>query len=284
MSELKPEAILTFLGFTPTEITTEEKFKTEFENKFGVKDQLLKDPTFTSKIYGQRVGSIEAKAKSGFKKMGVEFSPEEIKDKGVEDLIEIGFLKVADLNKKAIEDLEKSYKGTVDEQVKQWKDKHQLAINELGETKGLLVKTSADLDSFKKEVSNKSKLDIITRFKKEALEKLKFKQDTTPLHKLGFETDINSKYEFDLDEQENPFVKDKKTGQRIPSKKVTGQFMTADEIFNEELVRNNMAELNKDGGKPAPKTNQFDLASSNTSGQPAKTLFIHPSALRAAGM
>ncbi|MFI5404905.1 MAG: hypothetical protein ACHQ1D_00180 [Nitrososphaerales archaeon] len=253
MSELKPESILSFLGFKPEEIKTEEDFKSNFESKFGIKDQLLKDPAFTGKIFGQRVGSIEAKLKSNAKKMGVEFTPDEIKDKSVEEIQEIAFTKIAELNKKAMEDLEKSTKGTVDEQVKSWKEKYQSVESKLKETEGLLSKTSSDYEGFKKEAINKSKSDIITRFKKETLDKLKFRQGTTSIHKLGFETDINSKYEVDLDEHENPFVKDKKTGQRIPSKKVTGQFMTADEIFNEELVKNDMAELNKDGGKPAPR-------------------------------
>lgn len=283
MNELKPESILTFLGFKAEEIKTEEDFKTQFEGKFGIKEQLAKDPTFTSKIYGQRVGSIEAKAKSGFKKMGVEFAPEEIKDKGVEDVIEIGLLKVADLNKKSMEDLEKSSKGSVDEQVKEWKEKYKSIQTKLEETEGLLNKTSTDYEGFRKEVLNKSKSDNITRFKKDVIGKLEFKQDITPVEKVGFEALLSSKYDFDLDEQENPYVKDKKTGQRIPSKKVTGQFMTAEEILNEELVANKLAKLNKDGGKPAPKTSQFDLGGGNT-GQPSKTLFIHPSARKAAGM
>ncbi len=54
MSEsIKPEAILTYLGFEAEKIKTEDDFKSQFESKFGVKELLLKYPSFTSKIFGQ---------------------------------------------------------------------------------------------------------------------------------------------------------------------------------------------------------------------------------------
>lgn len=251
MSELKPEAILTFLGFEADKNKTEEEFKANFETKFGIKDQLLKDPAFTGKIFGQKIGSIEAKVKSNAKKMGVEFTPEEIKDKGVEDILELSFTKIADMNKKAMDDMEKASKGTVDEQVKDWKVKYKSVEDKLKDTEGLLVKTTNDFDGYKKEQVTRFKSENINRFKKEVIGKLEFKQDISPVEKMGFETVLDKKYEFDLDENQTPFVKDRTSGQRIPSKKVTGQFMTADEILQDELIANKLAKINKNGGQPA---------------------------------
>lgn len=288
MPEIKPESILTYLGFEPEKITTEEEFKTQFESKFGIKDQLLKDPAFTGKIFGQKVGSIEAKIKSNAKKMGVEFAPDEIKDKGVEDILELSFTKIAELNKKAMEDLEKTSKGTVEEQVKTWKDKYQSVESKLKDTEGLLSKTSSEFEGYKKDQLTKAKTETITNFRKGALGKLDFKQDITPVEKVGFESVINDKYDFDLDETGTPFVKDKKTGNRIPSKKVTGQFMTAEEIFQEELIANKLAKINPSGNKPAPKFGGMGTQSASTPGteqkEGAKTLFIHPKARQAAGV
>lgn len=283
MSELKPEVILTYLGFEADKIKTEDDFKTQFEGKFGIKETLKKDPSFTAEIFGKRVGSIDSKLKSSAKKMGIEFSKEEIEGKQVEDVIELSFTKIAELNKKAMEDLEKSTKGTVDEQVKTWKEKYQSVESKLKDTEGLLTKTSTEFDNFKKEQVNKSKADTITGFRKSAIAKLEFKQDITPVEKMGFETVLAEKYEFDLDENSNPFVKDKKTGQRIPSKKQTGTFMTADEILQEELIANKLAKINPNGGQKVNKyANPLQVVPEGQGEQ--KKIYIHPGALRAAGL
>lgn len=278
---IKPESIFTFLGFKTEEIKTDEDFKTQFEAKFGIKDALLKDPAFTGKIFGQRVGSIEAKVKANAKKMGVDFTPEELNDKQVEDILELSFTKIADMNKKAMDDLDKASKGTVDEQIKTWKEKYNQLESKHKDVEGLLTKTSSEFEGFKKEQVNKFKADNINNFKKTALGKLEFKQDISAVEKMGFESVLNDKYDFDLDENQTPFIKDKKTGQRIPSKKTTGQFMTADEILQEELISNKLAKINPQGGKPAPK---YGVASSSQSEGGAKPLFIHPAARAAAGM
>lgn len=251
MSELKPEAILTFLGFEADKNKTEEEFKTNFETKFGIKDQLLKDPAFTGKIFGQKIGSIEAKVKSNAKKMGVEFTPDEIKDKGVEDILELSFTKIADMNKKAMEDLEKASKGTVDEQVKGWKEKYTQVEAKAKEWEGMANKTATEFDGYKKDQVNRMKSDTISNFRQAEMGRLEFKQDAGVIEKKGFDSYINEKYDFDLDENQSGYMKDKTTGQRIPSKKVTGQFMTTFEILNDELNAVKLAKINKNGGQPA---------------------------------
>lgn len=249
MSELKPESIITFLGFKPEEIKSEEDFKTNFEKEFGRKSQLMQDKDFTSKIFGQRVGSIENRFLSNVKKMGIDIPKEELKDKPVEEIMEIALLKIADTNKRAMDELEKQSKGTTDEQVKQWKDKYKSVEDKLKETEGLLSKTATDFEGYKKDTANKFKETTLNRYKNEALGKVKFKQNATEVEKKGFMTILADKYDFDLDENEQFFVKDKKSGQRIPSSKVTGQFKTAEEILNEELIANKLAEINPNGGQ-----------------------------------
>ena len=283
MSDLKPEAILAYLGFEADKVKTEDDFKSQFDGKFGVKELLLKDPKFTGEIYGKKIGSIEAKVKANAKKMGVEFAPDEIKDKGVEDILELSFTKIADLNKKAMDDLEKASKGTVDEQVKTWKEKAAAYESKLKDTESLLTKTSSEFDGYKKDAVTRVKSETISNFKKSAIAKLEFKQDITSVEKVGFESVLNDKYVFDLDETGSPFVADKK-GQRIPSKKQTGTFMTADEILQDELIVNKLAKINKNGGeRVAPKYGGQQQPAS-PSGEGAKTLFIHPAARAAAGI
>lgn len=282
MSELKPEAILTYLGFEADKIKTEDDFKAQFDSKFGVKDLLLKDPAFTGKIFGQKVGAIETKIKSNAKKMGVEFAPEEIKDKGVEDILELSFQKIADLNKKAMEDIEKTSKGSVEEQVKVWKEKYQATESKLKDTEGLLTKTSSEFEGFKKDQQVRAKNEAINNFKKAHLGKLEFKQDITPVEKMGFESVLAEKYEIDIDEAEGPFPKDKKTGQRIPSKKQVGKFMSFEEILHEELIANKLAKINPAGGKPAPKYGQPPVAAAEGHQPAAKPLYINPRARAAA--
>ena len=254
MSELKPESIISYLGFTPEEIKTEEDFKTNFEKKFGIKDQLLKDPSFTSKVYGERIGVIESKVKTQAKRMGVDFTKEELHDKKFEDIVELSFNKIAELNKYAMEKLEKESKGTVDEQVKTWKEKYTQVETKAKEYEKMKNDITQEFEGYKKETANKAKQQEINNFKKLVMGKMDFKQDITPVERRGFETLTAEKYDFDLDENNTPYIKDKKTGQRIPSKKVIGQFMTAEEILQEELNANKLARINKDGGKPIFRT------------------------------
>jgi hypothetical protein len=249
MSEIKPEAIITFLGFKPEEIKTEEDFKTNFTKKFGIKDDLLNDKDFVGKIFGKRVGSIESAVKSQAKKMGIDFTKEEIEGKPVEDIVELSFNKIAELNKNAMDKFEKESKGTVDEQVKTWKEKQKATEDKLKDTEGLLAKTTQDFEGYKKDTVTKYKQDNINNYKKSVLGKLEFKQDITPVERVGFEAVLGEKYDFDLDENNAPYIKDKKSGQRIPSKKVIGQFMNAEEILQEELIANKLAILNHSGGQ-----------------------------------
>ncbi len=109
--------------------------------------------------------------------MGVDFTPEEIKDKQVEDILELSFTKIADMNKKAMEDMEKASKGTVDEQVKTWKEKYTQVEAKAKEWEGMANKTATEFEGYKKEQINKSKFDSINGFKKSAISKLEFKQD-----------------------------------------------------------------------------------------------------------
>lgn len=281
MSELKPEAILSFLGFKPEEIKTEEDFKSTFETKFGVKDQLINDKEFVGKIFGKRVGSIDTAAKSGFKKMGVEFAKEEVDGKPVEEVIEIGLNKIAELNKKAMEDFEKTSKGTTDEQVKEWKNKYKALEDKYKDTEGLLSKTAQDFEGYKKQTANQFKAENINRYKKDVIGKLEFKQDINPVEKIGFESLLDSKYEFDLDENQSPYIKDKKTGERLKSKKTIGTFMTAEEVLQEELIANKLAKINPSGGKAAPKFTTKMAPPPQAEGG-AKPLYIHPAARAAA--
>ena len=271
---IKPEEILTFLGYEAKDLKTIDEFKTKFGEKFGIKEDLLKDKDFTSKIFGQRLGSIEAKLKSHAKKMAVEFTPEEIKDKTVEEIQEITFTKIAEMNAKAMEDVVNNSKGTVDEQVKTWKEKATATETKLKDTEALLIKTTTDYEGFKAEAITKGKTDTLSRFKTDAIAKLAFKQNVTPVEKAGFDSVIASKYEFDLDENNAPYVKDKTSGQRIASTKVVGQFKSIDEILQTELIDNKLAIINGDGGKPAPKAGlQLDLSVPTE-----KKLYIHPNA------
>lgn len=253
MSDLKPEALLEYLGFKPEEVKDLDTFKKSFDTEFGRKAQLINDKEFVGKIFGQRVGSIENKFKSIVKKMGVELTDEEVKGKSVEEIQEYAMLKIADINKKAMEDLEKSSKGSKDEQVKEWKDKYTALDSKFKDTQSLLEKTSSDFEGFKKESAGKFRESTLNRFKNDAFGKIKFRQNATEIEKKGFMSVIADKYDFDLDENEQFFIKDKKSGNRIPSTKVTGQFKTAEDVLSEELIANKLAEVNPQGGQKAYK-------------------------------
>lgn len=278
---IEAKDILGYLGYeNPDKITSMDDFKKVFDPKFGIKADLLLDKKFVGEIYGKKIGSIETKFKSLITKSAGEFSAEEIKDLKVEEIMELGITKLNAANKKAMDDLTASSKGSSDEQVTALQGKNDALQIKFDENKVLLDKAVKDFSEFKNDTTTKTKETTLKSFRDTAMGKLKFKPDITAVEKMGFEGVVDSKYILELDDSQALVVKSKETGEKIPSDKVTGQFKNIDEVLGEELIENKLVSLNPDGGKAAP-------ASTSPTAKPAagaeekKGLAVHPNAAKA---
>lgn len=261
MSTIKQEDIFEFLGVKPETI---EDFKKAFETEFIRKSLVTTDKELTGKIYGSRLGSLETKAKSITKKYGLELLPEEIKDKQVEDLLEMSFAKMAEANKKAVEELEKQLSGTKEDVAKSWQEKYTKVEQKSKDLESLLEKTSSDFEGFKLQTTKERKSDKLNIFKEQALSKLKYKPGIKDVEKIGFITMLDQKYDFDIDEKDNSFFPKDKGGNRIPSAKTTGKFKSVEEIFEEEGISADVVQINNVGTTTKPIVNNQVISDNKT--------------------
>jgi hypothetical protein len=97
---------------------------------------------------------------------------------------------------------------------------------------------------------------------------LKLKQNISDLEKAGFNTIIESKYKFELDEQDQLYPVDAKTGERLKSSKQIGAFKSVDEVIMEEAnaqkvyaVQDNNKRSAMMPGKIVPQNNNQQITS-----------------------
>jgi hypothetical protein len=247
---IKPEEaieLIKFMGIDPETTESIDVAKDLFGNDFIRKNEAIKDEAIISKVVGSRLGSLQTEAIREFKGMGVEFEPEEIKGKKLEDILKIGSSKV----KNQFEEIKKT-SGGGDEAVKAWEKKYEQQTKKLAETTGLvgtLQKQFEDLDLSVKTEKRNSK---ITDYKKESIKEIKLKSDLDELTLIGFNSKLNSKYKIELDEDENPFVVELSTNARVASKKKAGAFADFGEVFEMEATANKLLSVSPHDGKPAP--------------------------------
>jgi hypothetical protein len=247
---IKPEEqaeLLKFIGIDPETTETIDAAKDLFGNDFIRKSEAIKDETIISKVVGSRMGSLQTDTIRNFKDLGVDFEPDEIKGKKVEDILKIGSAKV-----KSKFDEIKTQSGGGDEAVKAWEKKYELQSKKLSETTtlvGALQKQYEDLDLTIKTEKRNSK---ITEYKKDAIKDIKLRSDLDELTLIGFNSKLNSKYKIELDEEEKPFVVELATNARVPSKKKGGNFADFGEVFEMEAALNKLISLSPHDGKPAP--------------------------------
>ena len=257
---IEAKEILDYLGFDAAKIADLEAFKKEFEPEAGkpifVRAADVKKSHVYSSIVGELTGSIQTKVKAIAKKFAVDLTKEEIEGKQVEDIVSLVLEKQAEGNKSIVDELTAKAGQGNDEKVKEWQDKYSKIESKFNDTKSLLEKTNTDFGLYKETAATQLKNQKLDIFKKDVFGKLKFKQNASELEKIGFNAKVTEKYDFDLDENESFFVKDRNTGARIPSTKVTGQFMSAEEVLENEIVELGLLEKAPTGGQrvgyPAP--------------------------------
>jgi hypothetical protein len=246
---IKPEEaieLIKFMGIDPETTETIDAAKDLFGNDFIRKSEAIKDETIITKVIGTRMGSLQTDAVRNFKELGVDFEPEEIKGKKLEEILKIGSSKV----KNKFEEI-KSTSGGGDEAVKAWEKKYESQKKKLEETTGLVTSLQKQYEELDLNVKTEKRNSKINEYKKEAIKEVKLRSDLDQLTLVGFNAHLNSKYKIELDEEEKPFVVDLATNARIQSKKKAG-FADFGELFEMEAAANKLISLSPHEGKPAP--------------------------------
>lgn len=285
IEEVKP--FLDFLGIDIDKAASVDELKAahtgNFISKANIETEVNADKKLQASIFGKRLGSLQTKLEQGFKANGIELKPDEIKDKSVEDIFELGIKKQVDLSLKAIDEA-KGAAGEPAKAVKEWQDKYnQLETKFNGEVK-LKQDLQQQFEGYKTEIATKEKTGKINQYKEDGWKNFKWDSVTAkdPFRMEGFRSTIEKKYKIQLDDKGEPFPTNDK-GERIPSSKKAGEWKNWAEILEEEgMAAKVYAAADNKGGRAAPMPRPQPTA---TGGAPSPGIpepFVHPSARKAA--
>ncbi len=229
-----------FIGIDVDKVESLDKAKEELSKNFISKSQIKDSPEFTQ-AWGQKMGGIETAVKRLVKENGVELTADAIKDKKIDELIDIATVKLKDHYTQKFQTLEDQIKNNdATKVVEEWKNKYNQAEQKVKDTENLLSLTKTELDTVKQnsvKTINEFKLNDV---QKRALDSIPFSKDINDVTKTGFKAILSEKYMLDLDEHGNAYIKDKTNNSRIPNPAKMGEFMNIDDVYKLEAEKNNL--------------------------------------------
>jgi len=292
MSDLK-----SFCEFTGIEAENFDQFKEQFQSKFIVKENVIKDPEITDKIYGKIMGSQMTKIRQMFKEEGVEFTEEETKSiKKNDELLVLGMSKLKGGFINQIEDVKKSNTVGADQRLQEYEARIAKIEKEKNDIKAAWKSTGEEFEKYKYEMASSLKQKEVDFRLAKAKEVLKMRPKINEAERAGFEAILKNRLKFDLDDN-GQLVTMNANGERIKSKVKAGDFMPAEEAMQDIINELGLGDTNPHAGKPAPlaqpgATNMFGLGNRTarpvpqsvqpTAQQPMPTVGkrLHPKASR----
>lgn len=240
--------------FTGIEAENLDQFKEQFQSKFIVKENVIKDPELTDKIYGKIMGSQMTKIRQMFKEEGVEFSEDETKSvKKNDELFMLGLNKLKGSFVNQIEEVKKTSTTGTDDRLKDYEAKLQKLEKEKNDIKNAWKSTGEEFEKYKFDVANTIKNKEIEFKLSKAKEVLKMRPKINDAERAGFEAIMRNKLKFDLDDN-GQLVTLNANGERIKSKVKAGDFMPAEEALQDIINELGLGDTNPHAGKPAPST------------------------------
>ena len=267
MSDLK-----SFCEFTGIEAENFDQFKEQFQSKFIVKENVIKDPEITDKIYGKIMGSQMTKIRQMFKEEGVEFTEEETKAiKKNDELLVLGLNKLKGGFINQIEDVKKSNTVGADQRLSEYEERIAKIEKEKNDIKAAWKSTGEEFEKYKFEMASSLKQKEVDFRLAKAKEVLKMRPKINEAERAGFEAILKNRLKFDLDDN-GQLVTMNANGERIKSKVKAGDFMPAEEAMQDIINELGLGDTNPHAGKPAPlaqpgATNMFGLG--NRTARPA---------------
>lgn len=248
MSDLK-----SFCEFTGIEAENFDQFKEQFQSKFIVKENVIKDPEITDKIYGKIMGSQMTKIRQMFKEEGVEFTEEETKAiKKNDELLVLGLNKLKGGFINQIEDVKKSNSVGADQRLSEYEARIAKIEKEKNDIKAAWKSTGEEFEKYKSDISTAMKQKEIDYKVSKAKESLKLRAKINEAERAGFESILKNRLKFDMDDTGSLVIMNS-NGERIKSKVKAGDFMPAEEAMQEIVNELGLGETNPHAGKPAPQ-------------------------------
>lgn len=245
LKEEQLKELHTYIGIDPENVESIEDAKKLFDKNFINVNNLDINDERVKPVFGRRIGEAETKFKQALKSLGVEFEEGELKDKKLEDLIDLGKDKI----KSQISTLKESAGKTDDKKVQDLQTKLENLEKERTTLEEARKAAIDEAEKLKKDYEQKESQTKLQSARQKVLSEIRL-IEMKPSQKIGFQALIDQKYNLSL-EGDNLVVMNK-DGQKIPNPKKAGDFLTAKDIFEKEAQEEGLIQLNPDGGKQFP--------------------------------
>lgn len=210
---------LTAIIDLPADIDSVDKVKEHFDKIFVARKLATEDDGIRSAITGEVFGKLNTKAAQVF---GLKAG--EIKDKKLEEIIELGAGRLSG----KIKELEDASKNSNDETIQKLTKENQKLKTDFESTDRMLKEKDLEFTTYKTEAATREKNSWIDGQIQEAKKKVILKDKPTDLELDGYESRIN-KYKYDRNDKNEIIIMDQE-GKQVPNAAKSG-FMTLPELL-----------------------------------------------------
>lgn len=266
-----------YLDINLDEVESIDQLKQKFEENFGrkelIKAELAKDESFIAPIIGKRFGSLDTKIRQYAKDdLGLEFDAGELKDKKVEEVLDLTIKKAKTKFESEIAELKKNIVSDPSELTKEWEQKVKILQSENENWKSQAEKANQEFETFKNTLAQRQREEKLNHSLESAFKSVKFAPEVSELTIEGFKSKILGEVKFDFDEKENFSIFDKE-GKTIFRPNKNGVPYTPEDYIKDKALEHKILQVNGGGGNPpAPP-----IKTGVDSNPPPK--FVHPNAL-----
>lgn len=240
-----------------------EDFKVKFSEKYFTDDNIAESTAFKEEI-GRITGKITGAVKQAAKKLNVEidWTKENPTGKTVESYLDVVINKTGERFSTMETEFERKAAQSKDERAAELEKKFEVYKKKYEDTETQLKTVSTTLETERSDFQKNLKNEKINVRKSELFRGLTFKDTITDVEKVGFNSIIESAYNFDIDETDTLIITDK-DGSPVWNKEKASEKMTPAKVLEQEAVKQNLFKLNNDGGKTAPRFNPAQNADKN---------------------
>ena len=240
--ELK--SFLDFVGIESTDDMTQEDLHQKFADAFVKRDTASQDESIVKSVIGKHLGSLDTNIRRIAKENGVEIT-DDLKNSKVEDLLSHTLNGINASHTAKINELTAQMDNAdVDAIRSEWSEKYTKLEGKYNDTLGLLNDTKTQFETFKSQKDNEIRDFKLSTTLSKHYGDANYKSDITDIEKVGFRTYMDNKYKADFDENGNPFMVNRQTGERIKNEKKMGEFMGIGDIINMELSAQKLMAVN----------------------------------------
>lgn len=234
----KVKDLLNLLGLPEDQASTPEQLRETFEQKY-VPVEALKDPknphaaALGSALVGKVTGVAQTSLKRKLKSYGLELTSEEIKDKPLEALVELGLERLHDHTSQQLKTLQEQLSQSSDQKTQELSSKLEKLQAKYNDTTALLEQARTQYETERTQWERQLKSQRLDWERAKLHETaIKWRPDVKEVEREGFFSRLNKSYQLELDDHGRLEVLDS-SGKRIPSAKQAHAFKTYEEVLEE---------------------------------------------------